>query len=350
MAVQLAMDRKGTSVKVMIAGIGGASLGTEIRKSLSLAECYDIYGCDISSTAYGLYEKEYAGTYRIRLEGYVDNVIEACQNAGAKWLIPGGEQPTILLSDSYELLQSQGITVVANSPEVVSLFSDKESGFKRLAECGIPVPKTIALRKKDDVDAVGIPCIVKPATGSGGSVSVFFASSHSEANIYAGLIRLQGGRPLAQEYIGTEEGEFTVGVLSLPDGTTVGSIALRRDLNSKLSVAFRGRGGLISSGYSQGRINTYPEVCIQAERIAAAIGSRGPINIQARLRDGILLPFEINPRFSASTYLRALAGFNEVDLFLKYLVFGETPCQPRIIPGWYLRTLCEQYVPNGNLK
>ena len=47
-------------VRVMIAGIGGASLGTEIRKSLTLAGGYEIYGCDVSKTAYGLYEDEFA--------------------------------------------------------------------------------------------------------------------------------------------------------------------------------------------------------------------------------------------------------------------------------------------------
>ncbi len=43
-------------IRVMIAGIGGASLGTEIYKSLYLAGNYEIFGCDVSATAYGLYE------------------------------------------------------------------------------------------------------------------------------------------------------------------------------------------------------------------------------------------------------------------------------------------------------
>ena len=39
-------------LKVMIAGVGGASLGTEILKSLKITNRYDIFGCDISPTAY----------------------------------------------------------------------------------------------------------------------------------------------------------------------------------------------------------------------------------------------------------------------------------------------------------
>lgn len=44
-------------IRVLIAGIGGASLGTEILKSLLLnEERYDIFGCDISALAFGHYQ------------------------------------------------------------------------------------------------------------------------------------------------------------------------------------------------------------------------------------------------------------------------------------------------------
>jgi carbamoyl-phosphate synthase large subunit len=339
-----------SAVRVMIAGIGGASLGTEIYKCLRLSGGYDIYGCDISATAYGLYEPGFAETYRVCLEDYEQAVIAACRASGATWLIPGGEQPAIRLAQVSDSLTEAGIRLVANDPAVVGLFADKKSTFERLAQLGFPIPSTIALTEPSAVEHVGLPCIVKPATGSGGSTAVFFATTVDEAMIYAEFIRRSGHVPIAQEYVGLDEGEFTVGVLSLPDGRIAGSIALRRALDAKLSVAYRGRGGLVSSGYSQGYIGEFPGICDQAERIAAAIGSRGPINIQGRVRDGVLLPFEINPRFSASTYLRALAGFNEVDTMLRFLIAGEMPAPISVRPGWYLRSLTETYLPDEQLK
>jgi carbamoyl-phosphate synthase large subunit len=337
-------------IRLMIAGIGGASLGTEIFKSLRLAGGYEIYGCDISPTAYGLYEPGLSRTYLVSRENYVASVIDACIDAGIQCLIPGGEQPMTLLGAAASRLAEAGIQLIANSPDVVSLFSDKEATFKRLAEFGISIPRTIAINRTADLDHVGLPCIIKPATGSGGSAAVFFAVSTEEAMVYADFIRRTGSTPIAQEYVDVAEGEFTIGVLSLPDQRVVGSIALRRALDAKLSVAYRGRGGIVSSGYSQGYIDEYPDLCRQAERIALAIGSRGPINIQGRVRDGVLLPFEINPRFSASTYLRAMAGFNEVDVIIKSLIAGVTPRRPDIKAGWYLRSLTEQYVPDEQLK
>lgn len=339
------------NIKVMIAGIGGASLGTEIRKSLVLAGGYEIYGCDISRTAYGLYEPGFTKTWLVSRDDYVTSVLNACLESGAAFLIPGGEQPMTLLGAASEIFADAGIRLLANTPEVIALYSDKEKTFRRLAECRIPIPRTIVINGKSDLEYVGLPCIVKPATGSGGSAAVFFAVSSDEVMIYADFIRRTGNPPVAQEYVDDREGEFTIGVLSLPDGRMVGSIALRRALDAKLSVAYRGRGGLISSGYSQGYIGEYRDLCRQAEKIAEAIDSCGPINVQGRVRDGVLLPFEINPRFSASTYLRAMAGFNEVDILLQYLVNGVLPPQlPTIKAGWYLRSLSEQFVLEKNLK
>ncbi|MDH4316979.1 MAG: ATP-grasp domain-containing protein [Desulfobulbaceae bacterium] len=337
-------------IKVMIAGVGGASLGTEIRKSLSLAGGYDIYGCDVSRTAYGLYEKEFSNTWYVSRDDYVQSVLRACLECEAGILIPGGEQPMVLLGDAHGTFADAGIRLLSNTPEVISLNSDKNKTFQLLAECGISIPRTVALNNKRDLEQIGQPCIVKPATGSGGSAGVFFALNVDEAMVYADFIRKSGSQPVAQEYIDDREGEFTIGVLSLPNGRVAGSIALRRTFDAKLSVAYRGRGGLISSGYSQGYIGEYSELCRQAEEIAKSIGSRGPLNIQGRVCDGTLLPFEINPRFSASTFLRAMAGFNEIDILIKYLASGQEPTPKTIRTGWYLRSLSEQYIPSEDLK
>lgn len=336
--------------KVMIAGIGGASLGTEIQKSLVLAGGYEIYGCDISSTAYGLYDPGFVETFHISRDNYVDNVLESCRQAGIKIIIAGGEGPMLLLNESFARFQEEGISIVSNSPDVISLCSNKGATFEYLEENEIAAPRTIAISGRSDLDSVGLPCIVKPATNSGGSSSVFFAVDEDDAMVYAEYIRRSGSHPIAQEYIDDDEGEFTIGVLSFPDKSFSGSIALRRSLDAKLSVSYRGRGGIISSGYSQGYIGEYPDLCRQAEHIALTVGSRGPLNIQGRVRNGMLLPFEINPRFSASTYLRALAGFNEVDIFIRYIQTGLRQEPVTIRPGFYLRSLAEQYVAGEYLK
>jgi carbamoyl-phosphate synthase large subunit len=337
-------------VRVMIAGIGGASLGTEIAKALQLASRYDVYGCDVSKTAFGLYSEHFQDTFRVNRDRYVEDVLDACKVSGARWIVPGGEQPTLLLAAARDELESAGVRLVGNDSEVIRTFADKEVTFRRLSELGIATPMTAPAVDRDSIASVGLPCIIKPATGSGGSVFVFLARTEDEASVYAHFLRSNGHRPLAQEYVPEANGEFTVGVLSLPDGRVAGSVALRRDLTPKLSVAYRGESGVISSGYSQGLIGDFPEVRRVAEVIATSIGSRGPINVQGRVRHGMFVPFEINPRFSASTYLRALAGFNEVDWFLQFLIHGTVPPAIPLRYGWYLRSLTETFVAQKDLK
>lgn len=335
---------------ILVAGIGGASLGTELAKCLRLAGGYRVLGTDISPTAFGLYDNNFDETFLIDKENYISDIVAVCKRNQVELVVPGGEQPMTLLAAANDRLLGEGIRLLGNSADLIAAFSDKQETFLRLADAGIAVPKTVVADAQHAFDFVGLPCIIKPATGSGGSASVFFATSVDEALTYAAFIRRSGGVPLAQEYLDASNGEFTVGVLSLPDGQIAGSIALRRALDAKLSISYKGRGGLISSGYSQGHIGDYPAVRQQAEAIAQAIGSRGPINVQGRLRDGMFVPFEINPRFSASTYLRAMAGFNEIDIFIRYMCDAELPTMLAIRHGWYLRSLTERFVDDRDIR
>jgi carbamoyl-phosphate synthase large subunit len=332
-------------MRVLIAGIGGASLGTELLKALGLADRYRIVGCDVSPLAFGHYSPAFEQTFLADPDDYASSVLDICRKAGIACILPGGEEPLRLLCQAADRLHQAGVALAANAPAVVERFADKETTFQYLGALGIPVPRTVAVAKPEDVRAVPCPCVVKPATESGGSSMVFVASDHREAALYAAYLKNNGKKVLVQEYIPEGEGEFTVGVLSRPGGRLVGSVALRRLFHTKLSVMARGRAGLISSGNSQGHVDDYPAVRAAAELIAQRAGSEGPLNVQGRLRDGVFVPFEVNPRFSASTYLRALAGFNEVDLYLRALR-GESDVRPDPLrPGYYLRSFSEVYVP-----
>lgn len=341
------MSRKLT---VLIAGIGGASLGTEILKCLLLAGRYEVYGCDISPLAFGHYQHGFRGTLLVDRDDYVGSVLRVCAETGAQYVIPGGEEPMVLLAREGERLAAAGVGFAGNDPAVVTRFSDKRLTFETLAQMGIQTPITLTVKEPRDLDPMRYPCVVKPATGSGGSTFVFLAGDREEALLYVSYLTRNGSTAIVQEYLPEDEGEFTIGVLSLPDRRVAGSVAMRRLFNSKLSVLHRGRLGLISTGYSQGYIDEYKTWRETAERIAVAIGSAGPINLQGRVRRGAFVPFEINPRFSASTYLRAMAGFNEVDVFLQFLATGHVNQASPLRPGYYLRSLTETYVPPEGVR
>ena len=332
-------------IKVLIAGLAGASLGTELTKSLAKFEDYELYGCDISELAYGLHMDVFKSVFLADRDRYIDSIIDFCTKNDITYVLPGGEQPTILLSRGSEKLTENCIVLLGNSAEIIGLFSDKTATFKKLHELGVPIPWTKEITAGGNPEPLSLPCIVKPARDTGGSDSVFIASTKEECNLYVELLRSNGKIPVLQEYINLDEGEFTIGVLSGTKGNIIGSIAMKRVFNSKLSVAYKGEKGLISSGYSQGLIADFKDLRTQAEEIAKKAGSVGPLNIQGRVREGIMIPFEINPRFSASTFLRSMAGFDEVDFFIRNIEYGTDNFDWKLREGYYMRTFDQVFIP-----
>lgn len=333
-------------MKVLVAGLAGASLGTEIIKCLSVAGNYEIYGCDISSLAYGLYSKKLEKSFIADRDNYIDSIIGICKENGIRFIVPGGEQPMVLLSAAHEKISANDLILLSNSAAIVELFSDKKKTFDFLGAHGFPIPRTISIPKGDfaAIEQMSFPCIVKPSSGTGGSDSVFLATSKEECVLYVELLQRNDRTVIIQEYIDLDEGEFTIGVLSDTNASIISSVAMQRVFNSKLSVSYRGKKGLISSGYSQGLIADFPEIRKQAELIAIAAESKGPLNIQGRIKNGKLIPFEINPRFSASTYLRAMAGVNELHLFLQHLTHSEIKFEIKVKEGYYMRSFEEAYI------
>jgi carbamoyl-phosphate synthase large subunit len=284
----------------------------------------------------------------LRSDRYIDDLLDCCHRLGVSAVVPGADATVHLVAAAADRLSAARVSCAINRADVIAVCSDKAATFARLAALGIPTPWTRALAGPPDVDGLPLPCVIKPATGTGGSSLVALAASRAEALAHAGAIWSSGRVALAQEYLPADGGEFTVGVLTL--GDWVGSVAMRREFPSKLSYVARGRDFIISSGYSQGLIDDFPHVRMQAERIARLLGSRGPLNIQGRMRGDEFVPFEINPRVSASTHLRHLAGFPEIPMLVDFLLTGRAPDrQPEIRPGYYLRSLTETYVPRESV-
>lgn len=339
--------------RVLVAGIGGASLGTEILKCLKLSEKYEIFGCDISKLAYGHYVGGFKKTFIVDRGKYIESILDLCVNNKIDFIVPGAGETTILLNESREKIRATGTKLAINSYDVIRKHSDKKISFETLSGFNIDTPLTKSVSRADEIEyleGLNFPLVVKPAKGSGGSNSVFLVADIDEAFLYVNHLLENGRTAVVQEYLSEKEGEYTVGVVSLPGGEIACSVALKRIFDSKLSVSAETKTGLISSGYSQGIIEDFPEIRAQAENIAHTIHSEGPINIQGRVRDGILIPFEINPRFSASCYLRALAGINEVDVFLQHLSSGLHKPPHLLHEGYYLRSFSELFVENGKIK
>ncbi len=334
---------------VLIAGIAGASLGTEILKSLVNSNNYNIYGTDISPYAYGLYQKEFKKTFIICEGKYIAETLAIAKKEKIRVIIPGGEKPLLLLSKHRSLFENEGIILAINNANVIELCIDKSKTFQKLKKLGIPIPRTELFTSSKQLAHFAYPCIVKPSSGSGGSISVHLVANQDEAYIICQDLIKKNIQILIQEYINQSDEEYTVGVLSDSNEKIIKSIPMKRIFSSKLSYVSNQEGKIISSGYSQGEFDYFKDVCLQAEKIAISLKSTGPLNIQGRLKNGIFYPFEINPRFSATTYLRTIVGFNEIDVYIQYLLTGKIKKTPKIKQGYCFRSLIEQFITKEQL-
>lgn len=337
------------SEPVLVWGIGGASLGMEIAKCLSAAGYQQIIGCDISPFAFGHFSDVFQSTHVLDRQSMQDSLAQVLRETRPRFILSGGDEVTRIISGFREQFATSGCHICGNADNVVELACDKYAVIAELQRSGFDVPETRLLKDVASIKDFPLPAVLKPQFDSGGSRGVFVVSSRSELEARSASILDQDVSYIVQEYISDTEGEYTIGVLSNTDRTVAGSILMRRTFQNMLSVHERTEDFLISSGSSQGAFKHDEDLQSQAEAMAAAIGSTGPLNIQARLHRGRLALFEINPRFSASTYLRTLSGVNEVDLYVQHLASCRNIKYPNWREGLALRTFGEVFVENGRL-
>ena len=345
-------------IKVCVTGVGGGGHGLQIVKALRQAQTpYRIVGADMTKLSAGFELADEPCLLPPASDpAYLEALLDLCRQRQVRVLFHGSEAELRVMSENREAIQDLGVLLPLNPPEVISLCLDKVRMFSALAEKGIQVPWFKRISSLADFASFpDYPLIFKPSVGSGGSANTFIVQNHQEAEMFAKYLLGLYPEFIAQEYVGTPHDEFTVGVLTGLDGGFINSIAVRRQVLSALSCRTRlpnrtGREELgpelvISSGISQGEIGVFPEVTGQCEEIARLLGSRGALNIQCRFVKGTAWVFEINPRFSGTTSLRALAGFNEPDLLIRRHVLKEE-IEPRfaIRPGVVLRRLQEVFI------
>lgn len=342
-------------IPVLVTGVGGGGQGEQLVKALRMAQTpYFIIGTDMTACSASLGDVDQAHILPPALHPeYLESLLKLCSDYGVRALFHGSEPELKVMARHRNTIEGQGIFLPIQPDHVLETCMDKVCTFDILRRAGVAVPRFQAVRELQDLDAVDfLPAVLKPSVGSGGSAHTYIAQNRQELNFFGQHLLGFCQEFVAQEYVGTPDCEYTVGILSDLNGEFVNSIALRRYILSSLGnrVKLPNRTGreefgpllALSSGISQGEIGRFPEVCAQCEEIARIVGSRGPMNVQCRFSSGRVHVFEINPRFSGTTSLRAMVGFNEPDLLIRRHLLGQQ-VEPRFPyrEGVIMRKLAE---------
>jgi carbamoyl-phosphate synthase large subunit len=317
--------------KVGITGVGSL-LGQGILRSLkqSTLEVTTVGFC-VDKYSTGLYwcDESYFIPYA-KDSDFIIKLIDAILSSGINVLLVGTDVELNKIAQNKEIIEKRcNVIILISSPFVVELGDDKYKTAKFFIDHNLPAPQSALPSNQNElnnlVKNIGYPLIVKPRKGmrSYGVVIV-----RNDGELAAAIAITQD--PVVQECVGNANDEYTASGIYF-NGECNAVIVMRREL----------RDG-----------NTYRAFTVDNERLnlivkkwTELVKPYGPINFQFRL-DKELIPkvFEINSRFSGTTPLRARAGFNEVEMCLRFLLEGVQVSQPRIKDCMILRHMEETVV------
>lgn len=318
-------------INVLVTGIGGGGHGEQILKSLKLATDLDLFivGTDLTKFTVGKrYVDEFYVVPKANDSMYLKIIEEIIDRHDIKFIFHGSEPELKFISENRDWFAKKGVFHPLNSKEIIKLCMNKFETYKTLKAKGVNLPRFEKIDSAKDIKKIDFyPVVLKPSTGSGGSSYVFVALNEKEAKLLVKFMLLKNVDIVAQQYIGTENDEYTIGVSSDSEGNILGSIVVKRQINNALttysSVSDGDKRYVISSGISQGHVCKHSALQKEAEEIAKKLDSRGPLNIQCRWIDNELKLFEINPRLSGTTSLRSMAGYNEPALMIKHCLLNK---------------------------
>ncbi len=226
---------------------------------------------------------------------FVSKTAELCDRLSIDLLVPGVDEELCLLANNLECLGATRLLLP--SADYVATMLDKLAMAQILAAKKLPVPRTHRLT--GNWDGIDFPCIAKPRHGRG-SRGVSVVQDTAEA----ASLRDRLGRS-ADDYVIQEKAvgqEYTVQMVADSHSTLHAIVPIKVAIKRGVTL----------------RAETCPEprVIAACQAIHTALPTPGCYNVQLILTaDGIVLPFEINPRVSTTLCLVVAAGVDPIENF-----------------------------------
>ena len=300
-------------------------------------ESYHIVGIDMEplSAGFSLVDSYYQtprtgeATFQTALEVIIrDEAIEAVYVCSPTEL-------EFFASHKDELENKLAVTIFVNPLRVVQIGSDKLKTAEFLRDNGFCFPETVDAADENAIDALiakhGLPVIAKPRQGFS-SRNVFLLDSREKIRAAATLVP----DLIIQRYLPDDRAEYTAATLSGTDQKVRALIVFRRDLIQGTTY----RTELVEDSHLEREV----------VRITEALGAIGPCNLQFRVVDGMVYVFEINPRFSGTSGVRYLYGFNDCEMAFDLLHLQAEVTQPTLNKAVVLRYWNEICIPNAGFE
>jgi carbamoyl-phosphate synthase large subunit len=276
--------------RVLITGMGGPA-GISVLRGIA-DDPFDVYSADIDPLAAGLYLVPPAR--RIMLPRgdsprFVGAVMDVCRKHAIDVLVPTVDSELLPVAEARGEFEAAGVSLVNPSADTLRMCLDKWALHQRCVGV-VRVPACVVADADFEPEAIELPAIVKPRSGSG-SRGIRLITERAD------LERLpRDATQLVQEHLPGPE--HSLDVLARRDGRVL-AVVPRERLKVDSGIAVTARVTRDHALESFGRT------------VAERIGLTGVGNVQVKQAAGgepALL--EVNPRFPGSMPLTIAAGVN----------------------------------------
>jgi carbamoyl-phosphate synthase large subunit len=325
-------------IRVLVTGIN-SGVGQSIYKSLSISNLkLDIITGDITTLSLGiLLKRKFLILPKIEEENSLKKIIRIIVKNRIHVIFIGSEFEVLFYSKYKDIIKKEtGALVALSNYHVVKKFLDKYETYKFLKKNNFNYPETIEVKKGIKIKK-SFPLILKNKNGTSAK-NVFVVNNNKELNTFLSLTK----KPILQEYLGIHKNktirldEFTCSFFKTKEKKIIGPFLGKRYLKFGTSWIFE----------------TYKNKILKKfiNQIAKSYDFEGSINIQLKFHKKKFVPFEINPRFSGTTFIRAYFGFNEPEMYIRNFYLNEQIFFNSIIDGFCMRHIDETFVKKKNIS
>ena len=324
-------------VTVLVTGVGSPGGVTIVKALRQSSLAIRLISTDMNPLSAGFFLSDEAYIVPPASDpAYMDKLVSLCEDEKIDIAFIGSEPELRFLTNHLDVVENYTRTCfVISAPEIMTACMDKWQMTELLTRHGFLCPETTLASDEHGVKALvnkfGFPLFLKPRRASGSKGTVLVRNQH-ELKFFQQYLE----DAVVQEWLPEEKEEYTVGIYVDRKGRVVGSIVSKRELTAGLTY--------------RAIFADYPEISDYCEKVAGKLRPLGPCNFQLRRHKGCLSIFEINPRCSSTTIMRAVMGFNEPEMAIRDLIFQEELEQPQVKLGIVLRYWDEVYLNHTALE
>lgn len=317
-------------INILVTAVGRGA-GQAVIKALRLSDLeVRIVATDADAWATGLYAADKAFLVpACKDEAYIEKILDICRSEKIDVVIPNIDPELGIFAENRSRFKAMGTEVIISGPKIMHICRNKLATYQFFRERDLPFVETRLVADIFSQPGLEYPLFVKPIAGTGSSeINVLFGPEDLEP------YRSKPGPYIAQKYLIPANWDINRADLKRQHIMRHNAPIQKDEISVQHLVSHSGE--IISTFMCKSSLKFGTPVHIRPiwdenvyalsrSMVEALIpeGLIGAINLECKSTSEGVFFYEINPRFTTLSAVRAMMGFNECaavvgDILLKY--------------------------------